>query len=418
MSIQAISLTAILIISLTVQFLLAAGFVRRLKRSRQPLVSDDAAPSVVVILCLRGGDPFLEKCIDGLVTQDYPSFRVCFMIDSDQDPAAAILRSTLNRYSFDNYDIKTLNNPLTTCSLKCSSLIQAIEGLDTSVQFVAFLDADTVPHRTWLRELAAALVPEHIGAATGNRWYMPEHHTTGAMVRYLWNAAAVVQMYCYQIAWGGTLAIKIDSIKRAGLLDRWRKSLCEDTMLRKQLASIGQQVTFVPSLMMVNREVCTLGSFVEWVQRQLLTARLYHPLWIAVAGHGLSTAVLLIWGWLVAFLSLFNGDWSSGIVLALTLLGYRAGMLFMAPWMEAAVARVVRERGESTEWQTELTWSRLAWLVFLTQWVYTWALVRCLFIRGVNWRGISYRVHGPWNIQMLGYRHFSAGVCDESNHSL
>jgi len=166
MSIQAISLTAILIISLTVQFLLAAGFVRRLKRSRQPLVSDDAAPSVVVILCLRGGDPFLEKCIDGLVTQDYPSFRVCFMIDSDQDPAAAILRSTLNRYSFDNYDIKTLNNPLTTCSLKCSSLIQAIEGLDTSVQFVAFLDADTVPHRTWLRELAAALVPEHIGAAT------------------------------------------------------------------------------------------------------------------------------------------------------------------------------------------------------------------------------------------------------------
>lgn len=418
MSLYALSLAVILVVSLAVQFLLAAGFVRRLKRSRPLLITDGDAPSAVVVLCLRGGDPFLEKCIDGLVSQDYPRFRVCFLIDSAQDPAAAILRSALSRHAFQNYEIQTLKNPLTTCSLKCSSLIQAIEGLDATVNFVALLDADTVPHRTWLRELATALVPEDVGAATGNRWYMPEQDTTGAMIRYLWNAAAVVQMYCYQIAWGGTLAIKVDSIRRAGLLERWRRSLCEDTMLRKQLATIGQRVSFVPSLMMVNREVCTLGSFVEWVQRQLLTARLYHPLWLAVVGHGLSTAGLLIWGWIVAIQCAIAGDWSSTVVLATALIGYRTGMLLMAPWMESAVAGVVGKRGESTNWQTELSWARLAWLVFLTQWVYTWALVRCLFIRGVNWRGISYRIQGPWKIQMLGYRHYSARGCDESLHSL
>jgi len=418
MSIQAVVLSVVLVVSLSVQFSLAAGFVRRLKRARPPWNREMDAPVAVVVLCLRGGDPFLEKCIDGLVTQDYTHFRVCFLIDHDQDPAVDILRSALARHTFKNYDIQTLTNPLPTCSLKCSSLIQAVEGLDDSVQFVALLDADTVPHPTWLRELASALAPDNIGAATGNRWYMPERHTTGAMIRHLWNAAAVVQMYFFQIAWGGTLAIKIDSIKRANLLDRWSKSLCEDTMLRKQLADIGQRVTFVPSLMMVNREDCTLSSFVRWVQRQLLAARLYHPLWIAVVSHGFSSAILLVWGWTVAILCLLNQDWSSGIVLALTLLGYRAGMLVMALWMEAAVARVVSERGEATDWQNGLSWTRLVWFVALTQWVYTWALVRCLFTRSVDWRGIRYRIQGPWNIQMLGYRRYSAGGCDDQKHSL
>jgi cellulose synthase/poly-beta-1,6-N-acetylglucosamine synthase-like glycosyltransferase len=417
MSLTAFVLAGILTVSLAGQFLLAAAFVARLKRSRHPLINDVDAPSAIVVLCLRGSDPFLESCIDGLVNQDYPNFRVCFMIDHDQDPAAQILRSTLARHAFGNYDIKTLNSPLNTCSLKCSSLIQAIESVE-GVDFIAILDADTVPHRTWLRELATALIPANIGAATGNRWYMPNQHTTGALIRYLWNAAAVVQMYFCQIAWGGTLAIKLSSIKRAGLLDRWRTSLCEDTMLRKQLAMIGQGVTFVPSLMMVNREDCTLGSFVAWVQRQLLTARLYHPLWIAVASHGLSTAILLAFGWMVAILCVMNREWTSGVMLILSLLGYRAGMLAMAPWMEAAVASVVRRRGETTEWQSGLTWTRMAWLAFLTQWVYTWALVRCLFMRSVDWRGISYRVRGPWNIQMLGYRRYSTGDRDDPLHSL
>ena len=73
---------------------------------------------------------------------------------------------------------------------------------------VALLDADTIPHRTWLRELVAPLADPRVGAATGNRWYMPAEAGWAGLVRYLWNAAAVVQMYCYGIAWGGTLALK------------------------------------------------------------------------------------------------------------------------------------------------------------------------------------------------------------------
>jgi hypothetical protein len=74
---------------------------------------------------------------------------------------------------------------------KCSSVTQAIERLDPSFEAVALLDAHTMPHRSWLRELVAPPADESVGAATGNRWYMPGGGSWGALVRYSWNAADV-----------------------------------------------------------------------------------------------------------------------------------------------------------------------------------------------------------------------------------
>ena len=116
------------------------------------------------------------------------------------------------------------------------------------------------------------------------------------MIRHVWNGAAIVQMFWYDIAWGGTLAVKWDTIRRANLLDRWSHALCEDTMLCRELKSISQRIAFVPACMMINLEDCTLESFMPWVKRQLLTARLYHPKWFAVVGHGVTSAGLLLWG--------------------------------------------------------------------------------------------------------------------------
>ena len=76
------------------------------------------------------------------------------------------------------------------------------------------------------------------------------------------------------------------------LKERWGKAFCEDTMLFEVLRKQGLKVAFVPSLMMVNREACDVPGYSSWVRRQLLTARLYHPRWLAVAGHGLMTSLV------------------------------------------------------------------------------------------------------------------------------
>lgn len=397
----------LLSISTVSQVILAMGFMRRLRQSRCPLLPDADCPPALVVLCLRGEDPYLEECIRGLLKQDYPNYRVHFLLDHSSDPSVGIVERTLGETGFGAAIVDTLRSPPPTCSLKCASLIQACASLPDDVQFVAQLDADTIPHASWLRELATALAPQRIGAVSGNRWYMPRRLSWGALVRYLWNAAAVVQMYWYRIPWGGSLAIKVSAIRDAGLRELWQHAFCEDTMLRKQLAHVGLAVDFVPSLMMVNREDCTIRSFFSWVTRQLLTARLYHPSWLMVLLHGLSGFAILAIGWSWGLIELVRGRLETGCLLLISMFAYQVALAILVPWMESSVARVVSDRGEKSDGNARFP----AWMVFcaiaVTQVAYTLALIRTLLLRRVEWRGIPYRISGPWNIHRLNYRPYA-----------
>ena len=413
-----LALFGILLASALLQFYLVAGFVYRLRKWRQPLLENELCPKAVVILCLRGGDPFLTKCIDGLLAQDYPDFQVRFMVDHADDPAMPILKKALADSNFERFQIEVLDSPLTTCSLKCSSLVQAIEGFPASIEMIALLDADTIPHPKWLRELATALVPKNVGAATGNRWYRPTLCGRGSMIRYIWNAAAIVQMYWYEIAWGGTLAIKMDSIHRSGMLDRWRHAYGEDTMVRTQLLTIGQKVAFVPSLMMVNREECSVSSFNSWVKRQLLAARLYHPFWLLVVGHGISSSLVLLWGIASGIALLFQADFMGAGLVFLAIFTFHVCLTSMLPWMEKAVFAIAKARGEDVSWPSKSNFFVVLWIAWVTHWTYTWALLCCLFLKRFNWRGIEYEVAGPFDIKMQGYRPYQRDDTSESREAI
>jgi len=417
------------------QALLVPRFVWRLSRSRRIPAPDHQCPKASAILCLRGPDPFLASCLEGILDQDYPCYDVRIVVDSLDDPARQTVDEVLQRRGVEHLcsglrkktgrsgdceaaeaagagvqsiDVQPLTARRDSCSLKCSSLLQAIAGLDDSCQVVALLDADTVPHRTWLRELVAPLCDPRVGAATGNRWYMPSVLSWGSLVRYLWNAAAVVQMLWYHIPWGGTLALKTAVLREAGLLERWGRSFCEDTMLYRLLRQQGYQVAFVPSLVMINREGCGIPGFFGWVRRQLLTARLYHPAWPLVAGHGLGIFVGQLVALIMLIVALAQGDWTAAGWLAAGLGAYWGIMVVLIIALEWSVRHIPRARGEPSEW---LSFRGIAWLggaMLVTQAVYAAALLSATTVRTVSWRGVRYQIDAPFRIRLIDDRPFSA----------
>ncbi|MDZ7616412.1 MAG: glycosyltransferase, partial [Patescibacteria group bacterium] len=273
-------------------------------------------------------------------------------------------------------------------------------------------------HRTWLAELGEALADPRVGVATGNRWYMPRQRTWGALVRYLWNAAAVVQMYCYGIPWGGTLAVKLAALRQGDLLHRWAHAFCEDTMLYAAMRQQGRRVAFVPTLMMVNRESCSLAGFFYWVRRQLLTARLYHPGWPAVVFHGLITTLTLAAGAVALALALAFQQGTAAAWLAFGLLFYTASMPLLLGSLEQSVRINVAARGESVAWMSWSTPFRLVVAIPLTQAIYAAALVSAALVRRVEWRGVVYRVDGPRGIQLVEYQPFRATANTPEHGSL
>ena len=395
------------------QGVLVVWFTCALWRWKRPLLADAAAPPAAIILCLRGSDPFLSDCLAGLSRQDYPNFQLHVIIDHPEDEARDTLDAFVQRCAGTSDEavrrfaerlvVHFLATPLETCSLKCSSLLQVVETLDPEIQFIAQLDADAVPHPTWLRELATALQDDRVGAATGNRWYMPATPSLAALIRYAWNAAAVVQMFSYRIPWGGTLAVKTRLLRDDDLLNKWQHSFCEDTPLFSYLKSRRLRVAFVPSLLMTNREDCTLGGFFHWVKRQLLTARLHHPAWPAVVGHGVVTTVVPLFAIGLFVAAVWQRDAAGQFYASAGVIGYGIGILGLLIPMEVVARRIVRGRGQDASWTSMFDLAKIAVAVPLTTLVYAVALTSACRMKRTVWRGIEYEIQSGKRVRMLGY---------------
>ena len=124
--------------------------------TQNPKQQADAAvyePATAVILCLRGDDPSLNDCLNSLLAQDYPSFEIHFVLDSQQDPALDRLQGFLADNADSTIKTKTIfltddqggsSKILQSCSLKNQALIAAVSDADDSIEVFALVDADGV----------------------------------------------------------------------------------------------------------------------------------------------------------------------------------------------------------------------------------------------------------------------------------
>ncbi|MCA9053657.1 MAG: glycosyltransferase family 2 protein, partial [Planctomycetaceae bacterium] len=275
--------------ALSILNIATAVLIQRMLRSpRTRLLEDDEAPLGLVILCLRGGDPFLDRSLRRLIDQDYPNYRVRIMLDSENDSARPYVDAVLNELRPRNVEVSWLRERYDTCTYKMSGILAATASLPEGTRFVALMDGDTVPHRSWLRELASPIVRGEALCTTGNRWYFPEQADLGSMVRVAWGAGALIMMSLTRIPWGGTMAVRSDVIGDERLRHRIQHAFSEDTTIAQFINELGGRIEVEPRLVIVNYEQIRMRSFFNFNTRQLLAARLQHRSWWWIVLHGVS----------------------------------------------------------------------------------------------------------------------------------
>jgi cellulose synthase/poly-beta-1,6-N-acetylglucosamine synthase-like glycosyltransferase len=392
---------------------LLVALVSKLQQSRitpqkKDLLIDEKLPRTAIILCLRGADPFLPKCLEALLNQNYPDYELQIVVDSYEDPAWKMVTNTVEKQAAKHVKISSLLLPRPTCSLKCSALVQTISNLDDNCEVVALVDADTVVHPNWLRELVSPLSNPQVGATTGNRWYLPQGRNWGNVVRYIWNIGAVLQMYFYRIPWGGSLAIKTEIFRQTELLSKWEQAFTEDVIVQRVLQQKGLRVEFVPSIIMVNREECDLKSFVRWVKRQLLCPRLYHSYWSAIAIPGILSTVLPTIAIMLSLVLWLNGKLPAVAYLGSGLAIYVVTQILCLVILESQVRGIVEQKGEILPSFGAITVFKILLALPLTQIVYALALTSAMFMRQVEWRGITYQIKGAWDIKLVEYQPYTS----------
>ena len=388
---------------LVIQVCLTLIFLWYLRTYQQPLISDDKLPKTAVILCLRGADPFLPNCVRSLLTQNYPKYDLKVIIDSLEDPALKIVKEVITETQAKNYQISNLRTIPHNCSLKCSSLVQAVSDLDDSYQIIALVDADTIVHKNWLRELVIPLIDEQVGITTGNRWYLSTGKYWGSLVRYIGNVSTVVQMFLFQVPWGGSLAIKKQLFQQTEILEKWGEALSDDMLLHKLIKQHGWKIKFVPSLLMLNREETHLSSLLPSLERLILCSRFYHPNWLALVGDAISS---ILFPSLTLFLALglfLTTEWNTAFSLFKTYTIYTIGLLVLMLVMELALQEIIRSQEKPIPEISLTNILKMLIAIPLTQWVYGLAMVSSLGMSTVTWRGLTYKIKSPWEIRLVEY---------------
>lgn len=417
MSMVAISLAVALLVCGWIQI----GFVYRYQRSLRstflqnpPQVGDsDWTPRAAVVLCVRGFDPALEACVLGLLNQDYGNFIIHVVVDSSQDPAWAPLNAWQKEFGSDRLRLSVLRNRRNTCSLKCSSLVQAIDDLDGSFEVIALIDADVSPLRNWLRELVAPLADAEVGLSTGNRWFEPAGKRWGTKVRAVWNAGAIVQMFNFEIPWGGSLAMRRSDVEQHRITDNWSRSFNDDVILRDLFHQAGQRIHCVRQLLMINREEVSLAKLWDWTLRQCMMAWHYHRNARQVCGFNAAVSLLTV-AHLVGLLFYWSiGQSASAVALLVGLGGYLLSMIGLYLWIEHLAQKLLRMQQQTA---ATMNWSVL-WMLPLGHLVHVYSSLSVIFRRTVQWRGVRYRIHAPLRIEVLSDAPFT-GLNEELNASI
>ncbi len=408
MSALGVSPALFLIATIVIQWLLVVWWCRTVRnRLHGDKPSLDREPSVTVVLCLRGRDPSLPECLAALARQDYRSYRVLCVVDSYSDEAVGILKELSPEHA-ERFQLIVAAPPTGRCSLKCNSLVSALDSIGQSCEVIALVDADGVPDKNWLRDLTRPLENADVAVSSGCRWFIPPDNRCGTLVRWLWNLAASVQLVIYRIPWGGSVAFRREFAESVELREVWSKSLFDDTQLFALARRVGKRTVVLPELLIPGSESTGLLAACRWMQRQLLNVRLYHPAFRLAALHCLTTnfalAAVIVAG-IAGFLA--NDSFATGMCGIAFLIWISFYVWSLRSIDGTARAAIAIRSGNLPEFRPSPV--SVVAATGLAQVAYFFALTSSYFLRSIRWRGVEYRFRGPYDVQIESTKPISVG---------
>jgi Glycosyltransferase like family 2 len=384
-----LAVVAALALLLVLQLMLKVRAIRHLRRPLPPLIEGADCPPALVILCLRGGDPFLHRSLGLLIDQDYPRYRIRVVVDSPGDEAHQYLRDVFGGSPPAHVEVLTLTERHPTCTYKMSGILFGTQEIPEGTACVALMDGDTVPHRSWLRELATPIVRDGAGVSTGNRWYAPQQLSLGSLCRVWWGASALSLMTLFRIPWGGTMAVRSDLLQDEELRTRLRHAYSEDTTIGQFAVDRGERIEFPPTLVIVNREVIGLRSLFQFDVRQLFAVRLTHHCWPWMALHGLVSSLVLSYPlWRQCCQSV---SWEADVAFAVYIGAWGLSEVLQM----VSIRRVLATRGERMAgWSEPKRWGYAILALLVLPCLHFIAVLHAATLRRVYWRGVWYRIGG------------------------
>ncbi len=351
-----------------------------------------STPPLVVIVPIKGASSATEAFLHALRHQDYPDYRIIAAVESEDDPAFALLQQQL---ATPGACIEVCVAGLAHHSgQKIHNLLAALSCLRPQDEIVAFTDADTLPQPIWLARLVAGIVNAGRPAVTGYRWMVPADARLSSAVLAAANTSIATLLrvpYVANACWGGTMVMRREILDRIDIRRYWEGAILDDLQMTRALRDHRIMIFSPRQSLLLSPVSMDWSQAFAFGRRQYQLVLTHDPdLWLLAA---LGTAVPAFC-FVAGLVMLWHGSLFALAAFALSaLLGY--------------IRTRLRRRIVTALWGQEFAsslagfwtldyWMRPLWWAFHTVCVFS-----AIGSRRIRWAGVDYIVKSPQEIEVI-----------------
>ena len=351
-----------------------------------PVAVPDAA--VTLVMALTGRAEGLPRLLTALETQTLRPRRLLIAVESADDPAYRCVFEAIPNCSLPIELI--VAGCAEQAGQKCVNLAAALDRLHAADEFVAFIDADILPQPWWLSALVLPLTKPGYGVISGYRWPTIARNTLGAHLILALDRgiAALPRLGWAQAVWGGSTAMRHETIDQLALAKHFRCRLSDDLTIGELAGQAGIPVFFRRVLRVPSPLSCTLADAWRFGHRQYQMVRVYRPrLWLLALAT--TTMQLACWA-------------AIAHALRQPLAGFSAAALFGLALCRSVlldgIGVQLGHRDQASTLPLQLLLCVAKPLVDTFHWS---MIISAARVRSVTWGHVTYRVAGPTAIAVV-----------------
>ena len=277
---------------------------------------------VLLIVPCKGLDSEFQENITSFFNQEYENYLLWFVVADESDAAYSELCKLKDQLSPSSkaHDVQVLvagkidgdtaghseaemnhagvESASRHCSQKIHNLLHCYDRMGDDVDVLAFADSDVCVRSDWLTHMVWPLRLFKSGATTGYRWFIPRRNNIASLALSAMNAkvAQFLGNTPFNQAWGGSMAIHVETFRRIGLDKIWPRVLSDDLSLTYAIKKARMKLFFVPACLVASYESTTWRKLFEFGRRQFLITRVSRPSTWCLALCGSLYSVLGLWG--------------------------------------------------------------------------------------------------------------------------
>ena len=353
-------------------------------------------PRVLLTIPCKGIDNSFEENISSFFNLDYDNFYLCFVVADTTDPAYEKLRELKTKLASNSQtlDVRIVAaGGATLCSQKIHNLLYSCKNAPKDVEVFAFADSDATVGPDWLNHLVYPLRKSKHGASTGYRWFVPAQNNLASLVLSAINGkiAQLLGPTIFNQAWGGSMAIRVETFNQIKLDKIWQRAVSDDLTLSYAVKKANKKIIFAPGCLVASYEKTTWPGLFEFARRQFLITRVTIP---ATWWFGLGSSIYSLAGlWAGAAIVILAAVSSTNMLAlyAAVPVVFFFGQVCRSILRQKMIAALLPE--DAGKMKPAMVADILGNCIW--SWVLFVSIVSSAFGRTITWRGIHYKLVGP-----------------------